>query len=80
MSTSLDVIDAMPSACTVAVLERLSGRDVMSRGMLALTAIDPLAPAASDAMVAVRTPPALSDAVSKELLDTVQLRRSAAGS
>jgi len=79
MRASLDVIDEMPSASTVAVLGRSSGRDVISRGILALTVIDPLAPAGSDRRVAVRRPLPLVEVV-KEPLDAPQLSRPAAGS
>src|SRR5262245_38781 len=79
MSTSFDVIGAMPSATTVAVLGSSSGRDVVSKGMTALTTIDAIAPAESDGRVAVRKSPEPSDVV-KTLLDALQKRRSAAGS
>jgi hypothetical protein len=79
MSASSDVIAGMPSAWTIAVFARSSGRDAMSSGMIALKVTETLPPPPSDAWMAVAKPLALIDVVSNVLAPPLHTRTSAAG-
>jgi hypothetical protein len=79
ISASSDVIAGIPSASTIAVFGRSSGRDAMSSGTIALKVTETLPPPLSDALVAVAKPLALIDVVSNVVAPMLHTRMSAAG-